>query len=137
MNVKKAVAVVIEDNKGNILLTQRGRISRDEFGKWENCGGAVEKNETKEDAIKREVKEEIGTELKIKSILYEDKFTTDSGANWQVTIFSGEIIGKPSAQNTDENSDVKWFKKEKLDEVDLASYTRKDFERFGWLSGRI
>lgn len=127
------MAVVIQDKKERILLTQRGRISRDEFGKWENCGGAVEEGETEEEAIKREVKEELGTGLKIAGVLYKDKFTTDSGAKWEVTVFSGEVLGTPKVQNSEENSQVKWFAKNDLKGVDLASYTKKDFKRFGWL----
>src|SRR5687767_1900345 len=102
--IKKAVAVVIEDDKGNILLTQRGRISRDEFEKWENCGGAVDEGETEEEAIKREVMEELGCVLEIKSVLYKDSFTTDSGATWEVTIFSGKLDGEPKVQNVEENA---------------------------------
>lgn len=133
MKTKKAVAVVIEDEKGRILLTQRGRISRDELGKWENCGGAVDPGETYEEAIKREVKEELGCDLELKEVLYRDKFTTDSKARWEVTIFRGVLSGRPEPQNKDENMDVKWFRKDELKKVNLASYTKKDFERFGWL----
>ncbi|MEK7526235.1 MAG: NUDIX hydrolase [Patescibacteria group bacterium] len=132
-NIKKAVAVVIENDKGEILLTQRGRISRDEYGKWENCGGAVDGDETEEEAIKREVMEELGVELEITGILYEDTFTTDSGASWKVVIFSGKIDSEPKVQNKDENEDVQWFRKDNLKNVDLASYTKKDFEKFGWI----
>lgn len=133
MTINKAVAVVIEDNNGNILLTQRGKTSRDEFGKWENCGGAIDQGETEEEAIKREVKEELGCELNIKGIIYKDHFTTDSGATWQVTVFKGVLLGNPEPQNTDENADVKWFSKQKLNEVDLATYTRQDYIKFGWI----
>ncbi len=132
-NIKRAVAVVVENDKGEVLLTQRGKISRDEFGRWENCGGAVDPGETEEEAIKREVKEELGTGLKIKTVLYKDKFTTESRANWEVTIFSGKLIGEPSIQNKDENAEIKWFKKEELDRVNLTSYTKQDFARFGWI----
>ncbi len=130
--IKKAVAVVIENENGQILLTQRGELSRDEFSKWENCGGAVEENETKEEAILREVKEELGCKLLISNILYQDKFKTDSGTDWEVTIFQGKIIGTPIVQNKD-NAAIKWFQKSELQNLNLASYTRKDFEKFGWI----
>ncbi len=131
--MKKAVAVVIENDNGKILLTQRGRISRDEFEKWENCGGAVDGNETEEQAIKREVMEELGCSLQILETLYTDKFKTDSDANWEVTIFKGKLLGEPKIQNHEENSAIKWFDKKDLKNIKLASYTKKDFERFGWL----
>lgn len=126
--IKKAVAGVIEDKKGNVFLVKRGVDARSEFGKWENCGGGVEKNETNEEAIKREVKEELGCDLVIKSVLYVDR-----GAEWEVVVFSIDLIGKPIVQNFNEISDAKWFKKSELDKVDLTSYTRKDFIRFGWI----
>ncbi|OGM33234.1 hypothetical protein A2803_00070 [Candidatus Woesebacteria bacterium RIFCSPHIGHO2_01_FULL_44_21] len=132
--MRRAVAVVIKDKKERVLLTQRGRIARDEFGKWENCGGAVDEGETEEEAIKREVREELGCGLEIKNVLYKDKFKTDSGTNWQVIIFEGKLIGEPKPQNKDENAAVKWFKKEELKNVNLATYTRQDFIRFGWIN---
>ena len=131
--IKKAVAVVIEDSKGKILLTQRGRISRDEYKKWENCGGAVDPGETNEEAIVREVLEELGVELEITGILDKDVFSTDAGIKWNVTLFSGTLKGIPKPQNTDENIDVKWFDKKDLNDVNLASYTRKDFKKFKWI----
>lgn len=133
METKKAVAVIIENEKGEVLLTQRGRISRDEMGKWENCGGAVDDGETNEQAITREVKEELGTGLKIIKILYQDNFTTASSAKWEVTIFSGKLIGEASIQNKEENADIKWFKKDELKNVDLTTYTRADFKKFEWI----
>lgn len=132
-NIRKAVAVVIENKKEEVLLTQRGRISRDELNRWENCGGAVDPGENEEQAIKREVKEELGTGLNIIKIIYKDSFKTDSGAVWEVTIFSGELIGEPKIQNKRENNAIGWFKKSELKNVNLASYTKSDFVKFGWI----
>ena len=87
-------------------------------------------SETEEEAIKREIKEELGCYLQIKEILYKNKFKTDSGAAWHVTIFKGNLIGKPKPQNKDENADVKWFKKDELQNINLATYTRQDFVKF-------
>jgi 8-oxo-dGTP diphosphatase len=133
MTIKKAVAVIIEDEDGRVLLTQRGRIARDELGKWENCGGAVDEGETEEAAVKREVKEELGCELTVEKVWYRDSFVTDSGATWEVTIFGGKIRGEARVQNQEENEAVGWFEKPKLSTVNLASYSRKDFERLGWI----
>ena len=77
--------------------------------------------------------EELGCELEITKIMYKDKFTTDRNKKWEVTIFLGKIKGEPKIQSSDTNNDIKWFEKEDLINVDLASYTKKDFERFGWI----
>lgn len=63
MKTIKVVAAIILDNK-KIFATQRGY---GEFkGGWEFPGGKVEVNETGEQAIIREIKEELDTTVEIK-----------------------------------------------------------------------
>lgn len=131
--IKKAVAVVIEDDRGRIFLTKRSEHSRDQKGKWENPGGEIDGNETSEKAILREVKEELGVKVELNKTLYKDVFPTDEGVEWEVTIFSGTLRGEPSIQNYKETAEIGWFKKEELKDLPLASYTRSDFVRFGWI----
>lgn len=65
------VAALIEkDNK--YLIARRSTGSEDVLGKWEFPGGKVEKNETEEHAIEREIKEEF--EMNIKAL----KFLTNN-----------------------------------------------------------
>ena len=57
------VAALIEkDNK--YLIARRSTGSEDVLGKWEFPGGKVEKNETDEHAIEREIKEEFERDIK-------------------------------------------------------------------------
>lgn len=46
------------DGKGNLLLHKRSKNCRDEKGRWDCGGGAMEVEETFEQAVKRELKEE-------------------------------------------------------------------------------
>ena len=54
------VGAVILNQEGMVFLARRGRESRNESGKWEFPGGALEFNETLEHALEREVMEEYG-----------------------------------------------------------------------------
>lgn len=57
------VAALIEkDNK--YLIARRSTGSEDVLGKWEFPGGKVEKSETEEHAIEREIKEEFEMDIK-------------------------------------------------------------------------
>lgn len=56
---KVVVAVIFSDDRGSVLLGQRAS-GKPSSGKWEFIGGKVEENESFEDAVKREVNEEIG-----------------------------------------------------------------------------
>ena len=52
---------VIHDGKGRILLMKRGPKARDERGNWDICGGAIEFGESIDEALRREVMEELCT----------------------------------------------------------------------------
>ena len=61
------VAALIE-NDGKYLIARRSTGSSDVLRKWEFPGGKVEKEETEENAIEREIKEEF--EMDIKAIKF-------------------------------------------------------------------
>lgn len=61
-HVGVGVGAVIHDGKGRILLMKRGSGARDEHGKWDICGGAIEFGESIDEAIRREIAEELCAE---------------------------------------------------------------------------
>ena len=63
--IEVCAAVIIKDKK--ILLTQRGYGEYKD--KWEFPGGKIEKDESKEEAIKREIKEELDASIKVGNFL--------------------------------------------------------------------
>lgn len=61
VNSASAVAAVIEDQKGQILLTVRG--VEPQIGKLDLPGGFVDPMESAEEALQREIKEELNLEI--------------------------------------------------------------------------
>lgn len=60
-NIEVVAALIVRD--GNILATQRGY---GEFkGKWEFPGGKIEENESREEALKREIMEEMHAKINV------------------------------------------------------------------------
>lgn len=57
-----SASFIVHDGKGNILLQKRSLQCRDEQGRWDVGGGAIEFGEAVEDAVRREVMEELTTE---------------------------------------------------------------------------
>ncbi|MDO4480887.1 MAG: (deoxy)nucleoside triphosphate pyrophosphohydrolase [Erysipelotrichaceae bacterium] len=109
MKTIKVVAAVIKSND-EIFVTQRG------YGEfkdgWEFPGGKVEKGETKEEALIREIKEELDTVIKVDS--YLDTIEYDypdfhlSMDCFICSIVEGNLVLK-------EHEDSKWIKKEEID----------------------
>jgi len=61
LNVAAAVAGVIVDEQGRMVVLVRGKEPG--MGLWDLPGGFVDPGETAEDALRREVREEIGLEV--------------------------------------------------------------------------
>lgn len=61
------VVAAIICHEGNVLATQRGY--GDYAGGWEFPGGKIEEGETPEEALVREIEEELDTEIGVDSLL--------------------------------------------------------------------
>jgi len=115
--VEVVAAIIIKNNK--ILATQRGKNKYDYISyKYEFPGGKVEKNETLEDAIIREIKEELGITIKVNKFYmtvnhkYIDfKLTMHS---FICEIVEGDIELR-------EHVDFKWLEKNELETLDWAA----------------
>lgn len=112
MKTIRVVAAVIRQN-GKIFATQRG------YGEWKDGwefpGGKIETGETPEAALKREIQEELDTEILVKeridTIEYDyPKFHLSMDCFW-CEIVSGKLKLK-------EHEAARWLTKESLDSVD-------------------
>jgi 8-oxo-dGTP diphosphatase len=70
-HIRVAAAVIVRD--GHFLLSKR-KLEQHQGGKWEFPGGKIEANETLEQALSREIREEINIEVKRQSSFYQLDF---------------------------------------------------------------
>lgn len=68
----EVVAAVIVDN-GRIFATQRGYGNWKDW--WEFPGGKIEKGENPKEALQREIREELATEINIVQLLQTVEYT--------------------------------------------------------------
>lgn len=132
MKVIKVVAAVVVHSK-RVFATQRGY---GEFkGGWEFPGGKVEEGETAEEALKREIREELETEIEVLELLdtveYDYPDFHLSMDCFICKIISGDLILK-------EHQNAKWLTKETLDSVDWLPADQVLLEKLiGWLCHRF
>ena len=78
------VQLVLADEQGRILLLQRPS------GKWQFVGGRVEENESWEQALRREVDEEVGiTQFDILSVMALNNWTWKGVPQFGIYFFGG------------------------------------------------
>ena len=115
--VKVVAAVIREDNR--IFATQRG------YGEfkdgWEFPGGKVEAGETPQEALVREIHEELDTDIQvgelIETVEYDySTFHLSMDCFW-ATVISGDLVLR-------EHEAAKWLTKETLNSVDWLDADR-------------
>ena len=108
----EVVAAVIQ-HKGRIFATQRG------YGEfkdgWEFPGGKMEANETPQEALKREIKEELDTEIEVNDLI--DTINYDY-PTFHLTMHCFWCTVKSGKLELLEHEDAKWLSKKELESVD-------------------
>jgi 8-oxo-dGTP diphosphatase len=123
--------VLILNEKNETLLLKRGKKSKNEVGYWNKPGGAVDYGETLIDAMKREVKEEIGVDVKIFGyLLHSDHIIKKDKQHWVGFNLLGKIkTGTPKIMEPDKHDDMKWFHLRTLPK-NLSQPTREAIENY-------
>lgn len=109
----EVVAAIIHDAEGRIFATQRGY--GDMKDGWEFPGGKMEKGETPEEALEREILEELDTRIQVERLVttveYDyPKFHFTMHCYW-CSIESGQLTLK-------EHEAARWLTIEQINSVD-------------------
>ena len=110
------VAAVIKDDNGKILITQRN-LKKSQGGLWEFPGGKIEPNETKEQAIIREIKEELTIDINVKDYIDEKIFTYPEKDINLISLECSIINGNIELL---EHEDYRWVSSSELENFEFA-----------------
>lgn len=107
-------AAIIKDNK--VLCAQRGYGSLK--GKWEFPGGKIESGENDVDALKREIKEELGIDIKVNQLI-DENYHEYEGFNINLKVYKCEYVS--GTINDIEHQSLKWIDPKSLNDLDWAA----------------
>jgi len=114
---KVAVAIVIEDGLGRVLLVRRAVVPG--WGKWALPSGFMDADEDARQAARREVAEETGLEISIDDVLDVAPLIGETPHEGVTVFFRGSVTGG-TLRAGDDISDVRWFSVGEIGDDDLA-----------------
>jgi len=110
MNVEVVAAIILKDNR--IFATQRGYGDWKDW--WEFPGGKIEPGETPEEALKREIREELSTDINVDEHLRTVEYDYPK---FHLTMHCYLCSLLTEALHLNEHEAAKWLSKDELDSV--------------------
>ncbi|MBI4086400.1 NUDIX hydrolase [Candidatus Kaiserbacteria bacterium] len=122
------------DGRGNFAMLKRSSKSRDAHGYWDFGGGTVEFGERLEDALVREMKEELGTEpISYEQIGTKDIIDVDNKKHW-IGVFYTARVNREKVFNAepDSHDELGWFTLDNLPSPTrpIMAEQLKDFRKY-------
>lgn len=108
----EVVAAIIQDDEGRIFATQRGYGDFKDW--WEFPGGKMEYGETPEEALKREIREELSTEICVDEFLCTVEYDYPK---FHLTMHCYLCSLLTDALHLNEHEAARWLTHEELDSV--------------------
>ena len=118
---KRIGVAVIRNQQGQILIDRR-RAKGEMGGLWEFPGGKIERDETVEECIKREIKEELSLEIEVGECLAVVNHTYPV---FEITLFVHEcqyLGGQPQPIACDE---IRWVNLEEMNQYNFPEANRE------------
>lgn len=123
--VLPSVAVLPWDGEGRLLMVREA-----DTGKWQTIGGAIEPDESPQEAAVRETAEEAGVTIAIERLRtvaggreFRLRYPNGDLVSYVSTVFDARVIAGVPTADGDETIDVAWFSPEELAAADLTEFT--------------
>ena len=116
MNISVS-AIIVREKDDKVFVGRRKENKEFSPGLWETVGGRVEKGENIEEALKREVREELNVGIKSFKFFGDYEYR---GYNRLFKTFIVELEREP-APNEPDFEEWGWFSKEEIEERNFAA----------------
>ena len=132
LNPKPTASAVLLDAAGRVLLGRRG--IEPYFGFWDTPGGFVQRGESLEQAVQRELREEAGVEIAVGRLIgtfpdmYGDTGEATINAFFECRLLSGD------PQPDDDVAELAWFEPDALPPAEELAFDCVRAALAAWLA---
>lgn len=121
--IEVVAAVILQD--GKLFATQRGYGEWKDW--WEFPGGKIESGETPEEALKREIREELATEIEVKELFTTIDYDYPKFHLTMHCYLCTILNGQPSLL---EHEDARWLEMNEVNSVRWLPADKDVIEKF-------
>jgi 8-oxo-dGTP pyrophosphatase MutT (NUDIX family) len=121
-----SVAVLPFRGDGRLLVVRLA-----DTGQWATIGGAVEPDESPEEAARRETEEEAGVTVELEGIRavlggpqFRIRYPNGDETAYVSTVFDASITSGTPEPDHDETTEVAWLSPVQLAQADMSHFTR-------------
>ena len=122
---RNIAAIILYSGDGKVLFQHRTDDAPYFPGYWGLFGGGIEKGETPEEAIRREIIEELSYVLK--NPLLVNVIDLDEDPGYKLYVFAEKYDGVQTLQLL-EGKDMKWFNAPELEKIKLIPHDKLAIE---------
>lgn len=133
---KQAIRVVVAviEHRGRYLITQRNQSAVLPL-LWEFPGGRVERGETDEDALRREIRERIGSDVVIKERMGEHVHQYD-GYDVHLHMFACALPHEGPEPSPVNVRDIRWVPSDELSNYEFPPADQRTMDKLLGFSSR-
>jgi 8-oxo-dGTP diphosphatase len=119
------IAGIIEKD-GHILIGKR-KQGRRFAGNWEFPGGSLEKGETHEQCLRRELREELAIEVEVGDLICISEYSYT--AEWTIKLIAYGATVISGVFNLNDHEEIRWVKPEDLTNYDFPEADKPIVEK--------
>lgn len=114
--------------KGVIWRDQRVCLLYNERGEWELPGGKLDRGETPQGCVAREIEEELGLSVSVAALVHAWVYRIRVGVEVFVVAYTCDEIERRQPRLSDEHRKLGWFRFDDLDRLPLPDGYRRAIE---------
>lgn len=115
--IEVVAAIIFQNDK--VLSVQKAEHEREYISlKWEFPGGKVEVGESREEALVREIREELSVDIKVSEFLMTVEYAYP---DFHLTMHVFECVLDQGEISLNEHVALKWLSVDELDQLDWAA----------------